>query len=295
MPKRKRTVLVTPSPKPPAVRDRCFCEDSASVVLSDLPEEILKKIFEMLDPQSVIAISKLNIHRLDNLLCDLKFADFSTCNAITSEDLTSYFQKGREKHLKEIVLRCPNAEFVFNFSPSYETSLPAQSAFGNISMQLRRRQNPTISFNILGLSSAEECSVGLLRFAAWNGLEFRHLYNRRFPEWAMQAFLTYHSPFLQVFDDDKHLSEIPELPCESVESLVLFMNEKPDSLDHLDKIKKATGKALKNLSLYRSKYPSIPQQQGMHPLPLIQDRGNMPLEPDIASHYIQDVLNQLVA
>lgn len=69
MPKRKRG-----SAKccPKDFKGTEFCHRSSQIVLSDLPNEILRHIFEYLDPESLVAILNLNIQRLNKQLYDIR-------------------------------------------------------------------------------------------------------------------------------------------------------------------------------------------------------------------------------
>ncbi|GBN62561.1 hypothetical protein AVEN_31936-1 [Araneus ventricosus] len=70
--------------------------------LCTLPTEILTIIFSYLSPQSLVTIRELGVKRLTEISLSLKVADFSQCNTVLTEDVSSFFTKDRVEHVKEI-------------------------------------------------------------------------------------------------------------------------------------------------------------------------------------------------
>ncbi|XP_055952515.1 uncharacterized protein LOC129988338 [Argiope bruennichi] len=70
--------------------------------LCTMPTEILIIIFSYLPPKSLVAIRELGIKRLTEISLSLKVADFSQCNTVLAEDMSSFFTKDRVEHIREI-------------------------------------------------------------------------------------------------------------------------------------------------------------------------------------------------
>ncbi|GIZ02736.1 uncharacterized protein CEXT_511121 [Caerostris extrusa] len=73
-----------------------------------LPNEILREIFSYLDPETLLTMKNLGIQRFTDLSQYVKCANFSSCCAISEEDVSSFFTKDRTRRIVHI-----NLDYVF--------------------------------------------------------------------------------------------------------------------------------------------------------------------------------------